>query len=188
MLTSNIFASGIQAHERLAKDLEAAPSIFKLNKAFKKLCKTGSKSENLRICKDKRISISIKTIACQLGEDALAKYSDPVTDKHLLAKRMLVGNISQKNKHLIFRFTKTMHTLKKVKEPIFKTLAREIFTECSWGRIVVWFAFWGEVADYFEGKFEELEGLEVRQCIKLVGSYLASQCGKWIHENGGWVS
>lgn len=179
--------SGVQAYEMLAKDLEAASSKFKLNKPDK-LCKTGSKSLSLRIRKDKRTPISIKTIACQLGEDALTKHSDPVTDKRVLAMRALVGNISRKNKNCISYLTKNLHLLKKVKESLIETLAQEIFTSCNWGRIVVWFAFWFEVADYLEGKLEESEELEIRRCGKFVGSYLASKCGKWIHENGGWVS
>lgn len=169
---------GIPAFRQLSRD-----GRFVVNENIEEFSKYKSIGVNLRVTKEKKIPSSIRDIACQLGEDALSTYSDQSRNKHILAMRKLVMDISQKNKDDLSSLIQNMHILEMVGFPTVEAIARELYSECNWGRVVVWFAFWRELADYLEGRPQECKLFG-----SFVGFYLGSTCEKWINENGGWVS
>ena len=118
-----------------------------------------------------------------------AKKNRKPSNKHAVTLRRTVEEMSMKHEILFNGMVKKLQIDQENAFIIFTNVANEIFKDkqYNWGRVVSLYAFGARMARHVI-ETDRTNIKLVDKIADIVGKFVAESLGKWIHEQGGWVS
>lgn len=145
---------------------------------------------------------TIEKVACRVGLEVTLSFSevplmediskcDDAMVEYVMTMRRVVDRVAAEHADMLKECLDNLNMLEINGYRTIDLIADELFqddTDVNWGRIICWFAFWGQFVKYL--RVSEVEKPEhfVTFHGEFIGFYLAKRLHLWIAGAGGWVS